>query len=97
MNFVSAPLDRTFVLTACNKSAMAASKSRREILPTYSDVIRRIHGFTLLPKLGGFWLLPRDFPHLFLSGSHPMDHDSDSSGHANMHARHQSYAQALGD
>ena len=35
----------------------------------------------LLPKLGGFWLLPpRDFPHL--SESHPMDHDSDSSGHA---------------
>jgi len=36
----------------------------------------------LLPKLGGFWLLPpRDFPHL--NESHPMDHDSDSSGHAN--------------
>jgi len=34
----------------------------------------------LLPKLGGFWLLPpRDFPHL--NESHPMDHDSDSSGH----------------
>jgi len=35
----------------------------------------------LLPKLGGSWLLPpRDFPHL--NESHPMDHDSDSSGHA---------------
>jgi len=34
----------------------------------------------LLPKLGGLWLLPpRDFPHL--NESHPMDHDSDSSGH----------------
>ncbi len=33
-----------------------------------------------LPKLGGFWLLPpRDFPHR--NESHPMDHDSDSSGH----------------
>jgi hypothetical protein len=35
----------------------------------------------LLPKLGGFWLLPPwDFSHL--NESHPMDHDSDSSGHA---------------
>jgi len=33
----------------------------------------------LLPKLGGFWLLPpRDFPP---KESHPMDHDSNSSGH----------------
>ena len=33
----------------------------------------------LLPKLGGFWLLPpRDFSHT--SESHPMDHDSVSSG-----------------
>jgi hypothetical protein len=30
--------------------------------------------------LGGFWLLPpRDFPHIY--ESHPMDHDSNSSGH----------------
>jgi len=35
----------------------------------------------LLPKLGGFWLLPpRDFP---LIEGHPMDHDSNSSGHTN--------------
>ena len=35
----------------------------------------------LLPKLGGLWLLPpRDFFHL--NESHPMDHDSNSSGHA---------------
>jgi hypothetical protein len=34
----------------------------------------------LLPKLGGFWLLPpRDFPQP--NESHPMDHDSNSSGH----------------
>src|SRR5262245_25726787 len=34
----------------------------------------------LLPKLGGFWLLPpRDFPHVRVT---PMDHDSISSGHA---------------
>jgi len=34
----------------------------------------------LLPKLGGSWLLPpRDFPHF--CESHPMDHDSNSSGH----------------
>ena len=34
----------------------------------------------LLPKLGGFWPLPsRDFSHT--SESHPMDHDSISSGH----------------
>ncbi len=40
----------------------------------------------LLPKLGGFWLLPpRDFPHL--SESHPMDHDSNSSGHTDIKAR----------
>jgi len=40
----------------------------------------------LLPKLGGFWLLPpRDLPHL--NESHPMDHDSNSSGHANTQAR----------
>ena len=40
----------------------------------------------LLPKLGGFWLLPpRDFPHL--SESHPMDHDSNSSGHTEIKAR----------
>jgi len=33
----------------------------------------------------GFWLLPPwDFSHL--NESHPMDHDSDSSGHANMKA-----------
>ena len=44
----------------------------------------------LLPKLGGFWLLPpRDSSHHFLSESHPMDHDSDSSGHANTQARPQ--------
>jgi hypothetical protein len=36
----------------------------------------------LLPKLGGSWLLPPwDFPQLY--ESHPMDHDSVSSGHAN--------------
>ena len=36
----------------------------------------------LLPKLGGFWLLPpRDFPQQS-NESHPMDHDSNSSGHA---------------
>ena len=36
-----------------------------------------------LPKLGGFWLFPPwDFPHL--NESHPMDHDSDSSGHTVM-------------
>jgi hypothetical protein len=36
----------------------------------------------LLPKLGGFWLLPpRDFSQL--NESHPMDHDSNSSGHTN--------------
>ena len=35
----------------------------------------------LLLKLGGSWLLPpRDFPHHY--ESHPMDHDSISSGHA---------------
>src|SRR5713226_3292983 len=40
----------------------------------------------LLPKLGGFWLLPpRDFPHHY--ESHPMDHDSDSSGHTESEAR----------
>jgi hypothetical protein len=34
----------------------------------------------LLPKLGGSWLLPpRDFSHT--SENHPMDHDSNSSGH----------------
>ena len=34
----------------------------------------------LLPKLGGLWLFPPwDFPHQ--SESHPMDHDSISSGH----------------
>jgi len=33
----------------------------------------------LLLKLGGSWLLPpRDFS---LKESHPMDHDSNSSGH----------------
>src|SRR5262245_38803792 len=33
-----------------------------------------------LPGLGGSWLLPpRDFSHL--NESHPMDHDSNSSGH----------------
>src|SRR3989304_5825052 len=37
----------------------------------------------LLPKLGGLWLFPpRDFPHL--NESHPMDHDSVSSGHTNI-------------
>src|SRR5882724_10835563 len=36
----------------------------------------------LLPKLGGSWLLPpRDFSHK--NESHPMDHDSNSSGHTN--------------
>ena len=41
----------------------------------------------LLPKLGGSWLLPpRDFPHL--NESHPMDHDSDSSGHTITKAWH---------
>jgi hypothetical protein len=34
----------------------------------------------LLPKLGGSWLLPpRDFSQT--NESHPMDHDSISSGH----------------
>src|SRR5262245_28454662 len=34
----------------------------------------------LLLKLGGLWLLPPwDFPHQ--NESHPMDHDSNSSGH----------------
>ena len=37
----------------------------------------------LLPKLGGFWLLPpRDFSQP--NQSHPMDHDSNSSGHTNV-------------
>ena len=36
----------------------------------------------LLPKLGGLWLLPpRDSPHRLHNESHPMDHDSISSGH----------------
>ena len=40
----------------------------------------------LLPELGGSWLLPpRDFPHF--NESHPMDHDSISSGHTEYHAR----------
>ena len=44
----------------------------------------------LLPKLGGLWLLPpRDFPHL--NESHPMDHDSNSSGHATIKAWHPLY------
>jgi hypothetical protein len=39
----------------------------------------------LLSKLGGSWLLPpRDFPHI--NESHPMDHDSVSSGHTNTKA-----------
>jgi len=36
----------------------------------------------LLLKLGGSWLLPpRDFSHK--NEIHPMDHDSNSSGHTN--------------
>jgi hypothetical protein len=42
----------------------------------------------LPPKLGGSWLLPPwDFPQT--NESHPMDHDSNSSGHTNNHAWHQ--------
>jgi hypothetical protein len=41
----------------------------------------------LLPKLGGLWLFPPwDFPHQ--NESHPMDHDSNSSGHTNIQAPH---------
>src|SRR5262245_29025349 len=40
----------------------------------------------LLLKLGGLWLLPPwDFPHQ--NESHPMDHDSNSSGHTMKQAR----------
>lgn len=40
----------------------------------------------LLPELGGPWLLPpRDFPQQL--ESHPMDHDSHSSGHTDCKAR----------
>src|SRR5262249_41921403 len=40
-------------------------------------------------KLGGSWLLPRwYFSHRLINESHSTDHDSDSSGHANTHARH---------
>jgi hypothetical protein len=39
----------------------------------------------LLTRVGGFWLLPpQDFPHHLHNESHPMDHDSVSSGHTKM-------------